>query len=320
MKKAIVTTTINSPTEALVKFAEIAERDGWALVIVGDQKTPHAEYGDFCARYECASYLTPAIQEDISPELSDLTGWNCIQRRNFGLVAAWRNGAEVIAMVDDDNIPYDHWGKNVLVGQETRVGILRTSQPVFDPLAAFFPGIWHRGFPIQLLSGREAIGTGLVTRKPLVQADLWDGDPDVDAICRITLRPEVTFNPQIAPFAGTKMGPFNSQNTFISREILPTYFLFPHIGRMDDIWAAYVTQLRYPDSVIYAKASVRQVRNEHNLFKDLQAEMLGYEHSIDLVEWLDSWPAGTTIPDDKWPGYIPTRSLEAYKIYRSLFV
>ena len=41
MNRAIVTTTINPPTPALKKFAEIAVKDGWRLIIVGDKKTNH---------------------------------------------------------------------------------------------------------------------------------------------------------------------------------------------------------------------------------------------------------------------------------------
>ena len=51
------------------------------------------------------------------PELSDAIGWNSIQRRNIGLLYAYEQGADVIATVDDDNIPYDDWGQNLLVGQ-----------------------------------------------------------------------------------------------------------------------------------------------------------------------------------------------------------
>ena len=32
---------------------------------------------------------------------------------------------------------------------------------------------------------------GKDNRHVLVQADLWDGDPDVDAICRLSMKPEV---------------------------------------------------------------------------------------------------------------------------------
>ncbi len=316
MKKAIVTTTINSPTEALVKFAEIGDQDGWDLIIVGDQKTPHQEYYDFEEKFECVKYISPDMQEGISKKLSDLIGWNCIQRRNFGFIVAYRDGAEIMATVDDDNIPYARWGQNCRVGRSEAVSIYKTSAIAFDPLSLTFPNLWHRGFPVQLLDERVLAKPQLLKRDILVQADMWDGAPDVDAACRITLNPMVTFNPSIIPYASDKMGPFNSQNTFLSRKVFPAYFLFPHIGRMDDIWASYFMQKAFPDSVIYAKASVYQDRNPHDLTKDLEAEMIGYRHSLDFIKWLDGLVDGGKID---WPEYMPEQSVKAFESYRECF-
>ena len=44
MKKFIVTTTINSPTPATLKFCHIADKKEWIFLIVGDTRTPHDEY------------------------------------------------------------------------------------------------------------------------------------------------------------------------------------------------------------------------------------------------------------------------------------
>ena len=97
MKKIIVTTTINPPTVALKKFIKLKD---WDVVVVGDKKTPHEKY----KKLKCI-YLSPRDQEKISKKLSDLIGWNCIQRRNFGFIYALQNSYELIATVDDDNIP-----------------------------------------------------------------------------------------------------------------------------------------------------------------------------------------------------------------------
>ena len=45
-KNFIVTTTINEPTEATLKFCELIKTlpDDWTFVIVGDTKTPHESY------------------------------------------------------------------------------------------------------------------------------------------------------------------------------------------------------------------------------------------------------------------------------------
>ena len=105
MKKIIVTTTINSPTIATKKFANMKN---WQLVVVGDKKTPHKEY----EKLDCI-YLHPDHQEKKYPELSLALGWNTIQRRNIGFIEAYKLGADVMATVDDDNIPYENWGKNL---------------------------------------------------------------------------------------------------------------------------------------------------------------------------------------------------------------
>lgn len=308
MKKAIVTTTINPPTKALKKFIKIALRDDWHLFIVGDKKTPHAEYEKLQREFSRVFYLSPVAQERISPELSELIGWNCIQRRNFGLIAAWKFGAEIIATVDDDNIPYDFWGQDLTVGLLTEATLVHTDQPVFNPL--FFTRYWHRGFPIQLTpSTWSAPNRRPVVVKPLIQADLWDGDPDVDAVTRIALKPEANYKVPM-PFKGTKPGPFNSQNTFLHRSVFPTYFLFPHVGRMDDIWASYVTQHEFPDSVVYCRPSVYQDRNEHDLVRDMEAEMLGYRHSLSVA---------TATEPQFWHEFLPAGSLKAYEAYKTCF-
>ena len=54
MKKIIVTTTINPPTEAIRRFQEMKD---WDLVVIGDKKTP-ADY-----KLERGTYVTPEMQE-----------------------------------------------------------------------------------------------------------------------------------------------------------------------------------------------------------------------------------------------------------------
>lgn len=313
MNRAIVTTTINPPTEALKKFVKIAREDGWKLIIVGDKKTPHEAYAKLSHSpefFDCVKYLNPDEQQSRWPKLSELIGWNCIQRRNFGILMAYQEGAEIIATIDDDNIPHKGWGNNCLVGKTLKVSTFGTEQDCFDPLSITNPAIWHRGFPIQLLTPErfKIKQLGMIERKVLVQADFWNEEPDVDAVCRMGIGLQVQFLPNMAPFAGNKIAPFNSQNTFLSREVIPEYFLFPHIGRMDDIWASFHVQTLFPDSVIYSRASVTQKRNEHDLFKDLQAEMLGYEHNVEIVK----------NPNKMWK-VLPKESIKAYDEWKKCF-
>lgn len=273
MKKYIVTTTINKPTEATLKFADMPD---WHLVVVGDTKTPHDAYRGLSN----ITYLSPEDQERIDKPLSDAIGWKSIRRRNLGFVHAYREGADIVATVDDDNIPYQNWGAELYVGTNVEVDIYETKCDFFDPISVTeHRNLWHRGFPLQLVSNRCAKLTGRKNVKCLVQAAFWDGDPDVDAVCRITQNPTVKFQ-NFHPFATSQLTPFNSQNTFIHRDILPYYLMIPHIGRMDDIWGAYMLQQRFtqPDPyIIFTSATVYQARNEHDLTVDMEEEMIGYQ-------------------------------------------
>jgi hypothetical protein len=307
MKKIIVTTTINAPTLALRKFMKL---EGWFMIVVGDKKTPH----HFYQKNKNILYLHPNDQEKISKNLSDLIGWNCIQRRNFGYLIAYKMGAQLIATIDDDNIPYSDWGKEILIGKKVSADFYKTSNIAFDPLSIFKKNsnIWHRGFPLQLLEKRFNFSKIKKIVKADVQANLWNMAPDIDAINRMSLKKEnFKFN-KVNPYFSNKISPFNSQNTILSKDIIKNYFLFPHVGRMDDIWAAYYVQsLGY--KVIFSYATVYQKRNYHNIYKDFQNELIGYNNNLALINSLSE-------NSNNIKKFLPTKSYQALKVYEKLFV
>ncbi len=301
--KVIVTTTINPVTEAVRKFDAL---DDWHLVVIGDKKTP-ADY-----HLERGTYVDPDTQQKYDPELSETIGWNCIQRRNFGFLWARDMGAEVVAVVDDDNIPSEDWGQNLMLGRDVEVNFYRTDLPAFDPVGATNEKhLWHRGYPLQLIPKRRYDSVSKQIIRADVQADFWNGDPDIDAICRIEHAPECKFDPEYFPIAADKISPFNSQNTFMNASVLKDYFLFPFVGRMDDIWAGYYVQAK-GYKVIYGKPTVVQSRNAHDLIKDMKLEYLGYENNLNLIKDL-------TVSADKILDYIPQRSARAFELYRKHF-
>ena len=301
--RAIVTTTINPPTKAIELFDSLP---GWHLIVVGDRKTPEGY------RVERGTYLGPDEQEKLDKKLSDLIGWNCIQRRNFGFLLAHEMGAEVVATVDDDNVPYEHWGRDLFVGREVEANEYRSGLPAFDPVGATnYPQLWHRGYPLQLLSARDYSTCTRTLVRADVQADFWDGDPDVDAICRMQFAPDCRFDPQLFPLAADAPSPFNSQNTFLDARWLADYFLFPHVGRMDDIWAAYHVQAKGA-RVVFGAPSVVQERNPHDLVIDMKKEYLGYENNLAIVEAVAQDP-------DALLRFLPEATVAAFEQYRSHF-
>lgn len=312
MKKVtIVTTTINSPTLATHKFCEIANKKGFSFVIVGDLKTPHEEYHKLEKKYSCVSYISPKMQDKLYPELSNIIGWRTIQRRNIGFVYAYDRGCDVLATVDDDNIPYDNWGDNIYVGETvTYDEWLPKSVEIFDPLSITKDNhVWHRGFPIQYLQQRHDVEyRGKNTKICLVQANLWDGDPDIDAMARLTHKPCVKYDDIQQPYGSAVKAPFNSQNTFIAREAIPYYAVLPFVGRMDDIWGSYILQSHFPNAVIYDVATVYQDRNVQDLVTNLENEIIGYRQTKEFIEL-----------DLNYEELLPEKTKEFWNCYRNQF-
>lgn len=295
---------------ATLKYCEIADKKDWQLVFIGDLKTPHESYQKLESEYKNFTYLTPEQQEKLYPELSEAIGWNKCQRRNIGFIYAYDNGADILATSDDDNIPYDNWGDEILVNQEIEVDCYENKLAnAFDPISVTEHNtLWHRGYPVEFVHVKnENEYKGKVKRKVVVQADFWDGDPDIDAICRITQKPIVKFK-DFKPFCSTQIAPFNSQNTFIAREAIPFYVVFPYLGRMDDIWGAYVLQYYFPDSVIYNKATVYQDRNVHNLVNNMMDEVIGYRNTLPLINDLENFI-----------NYLPDNVKHFWNVWRNQF-
>jgi len=303
MRKVIVTTTINPPTKAIESFQAM---NSWELVVAGDRKTPR----DY--QLDRGIYITPEEQEKYDPLLSEAIGWNTIQRRNFAFLWAKEMKADIVALVDDDNIPLPGWGEDLLVGKEIEVNYYETELSAFDPVGATnYPHLWHRGYPLQLVSKRDYSRKERRRVRADVQADFWNGDPDVDALCRIVHAPKCTFDPAVFPFAANKPAPFGSQNAFIRGEMLKDYFVFPQVGRMDDIWPSYYVQaLGY--RVVYNRASVYQARNEHDLICDMRDEYIGYENNLKLIADLANNP-------ESYLAHVPGRTARAFELYRRHF-
>mmetsp|Transcript_33980 Transcript_33980/g.87243 ORF Transcript_33980/g.87243 Transcript_33980/m.87243 type:complete len:262 (-) Transcript_33980:327-1112(-) len=154
-------------------------------------------------------------------------------------------------------------------------------------------GFYHRGFPLDQRWSKEET-SDVVTKSSVdvvANAGFWFLDPDVDAVQRIVYPVNVVGCTREENFALDKgtWSPFNSQNTSLRREAIPAYFLFPKIGRYDDIWASYIIR-RVADEkgqyVTYGAPIVNQERNPHDYFRDENDERLGYTLTPKFCEWL----------------------------------
>lgn len=297
----IATTTINYPTKALKIFAK---NNNCKLIVALDKKSKKFKLKN-------SIILSTKYQQEKWPRLSKLVGWNCIQRRNFAILEAYERGAKKIALIDDDNIPYSNWFNNINLNKKIFANEVKTNQEVFDPIGfTNHKLLWHRGYPLEMVKNRKY---KLIEKKNKyfdVIAGFWNGDPDIDAICRMLYKPNCLFKKKYFPFFSKKISPFNSQNTILNRKSIKNYFLFPHIGRMDDIWASFYLQSK-GFSVCYIEPTVFQKRNKHNLIKDFNHEIIGYSNSLNLISSLKKNP-------ESIHKFLPKKSSLAFKEWKKI--
>lgn len=299
MKTAIVTTTINVP-QLLLKYAENAHYYGHReveFIVIGDRKSPAAA-SEFCKNlerfYPCAYWDVAAQRERMSefPDLWQHLPFDSIQRRNIGMLLAWESGADVIVTIDDDNFvtTHDFIAHHAIAGTVRRQRAYGSTSGWFNVCSILRVDnnveFYHRGFPqhTRWAEANDFVTEETITARVAVNAGLWLDDPDIDAITRMNRQPIVRgFIPEwsgnIALQPGT-WSPFNSQNTAMMRDIIPAYFLSPYVGRYDDIWASYIVDRiaeHLGDVIAFGEPLVRQQRNPHDLWKDLNAERIGMQ-------------------------------------------
>jgi hypothetical protein len=267
--RAVVITTINEPT---VGVEMVAALDGWETVVVGDLKTPK---GWACPG---ATYLP----------YTDEPPRNHYARKNLGYLYAMQAGAECIAETDDDNLPYPSFLKNV--AEEMRARTVLGSGWVNVYRFFTYSNVWPRGFPLQLVTTLgHSRGVDRDVRCP-IQQYLADGDPDVDAIYRLTRGAPVEFHGEATALGLGQWCPFNSQNTVWWPEAYP-YLYLPRYAtfRMTDIWRSFIAQRCITEDghfVGFGGPTVRQERNPHMLLRDFEDEIPGYLHNAHIVRLL----------------------------------
>ena len=292
---ALVVTTVQVPS-ALELYRDL-DRDV-AFYVVGDEGAPNKAIGDFCRSIN-ASYFTAADQRKLGYACSDLLRWRDSARRSVGCLEAVRDGAEVVILADDDNLPVDrgYFARHQLALTGSFSGLVM--QPAggwADPGQLMMPPVRHRGFPQQLWNPPQPLALGHATGLRIgVNQGLVLGDPDIDAVERIARHPVCT-GVSPAGEAGVALSarayaPFNAQNTAFRAELLPVMVMQAPAGRFLDIWAAFIAERVMRDtgwSVLYGRPLVWQERNDHDLTSDVGLEMRGMRETLAFCDELDA--------------------------------
>jgi len=286
MSKFIVITTINRTTEAIKEYDK---KNDWNLIVIGDKKTPNIKLNN-------GIYINLDDQKKLGFTCTKDIPINCYQRINIGYLYALKNGAEIIASIDDDNIPLNNWGKNVKVNKIIDSQFISSPNKLVDILYTqkeiTKKNIWHRGFPVENLKFRFKQKISKKTNCKIdIEAGLWNTEPDVDAICRISNGPfNLKFKNKNYIIDNKCFSPFDTQNIIFSRRIMPSMCILFGVGRMCDIWASFISQriLRELNSYLFFTGpTVNHIRNEHNLVHDLFEETLGLKYTSNFLKFLN---------------------------------
>ena len=178
----------------------------------------------------------------------------------------------------------------------------RTDSTVVNPYEHFGQGtIWPRGYPLDRIA--DPPSHKFLKCKEVdtsIQQGVVNGDPDVDAIFRLTRKDtgvdlKVEFDSDALPVVlpPNTMAPFNSQNTLFMNKalwgmLLPTTVTF----RVCDIWRGYWAQRLLWDvgsQLSFFPPNAVQFRNAHNYLDDFIDEKMLYHDAGRLVEFLVKW-------------------------------
>jgi len=310
----IVITTISLPT-VLESFAQnlqqYARKDEVEVLVIGDQKTPEeakeyvSKFVNQGFRFEYWDVHTQKRWLGRYPELDQMIAYNSDNRRNMGYLIAYERGCECVIAVDDDNHPTDadYVGGHAKVGTSQRWKTARSNSGWYNICELLEIDedytIYPRGYPYayRWLEGEhyelfESEG------RIVVNAGLWLGDPDVDAVTRLH-RPisSIGLKEETIILDPSTNCPINSQNTAFHRDVLPCYYYVVmgqaidglKIDRYGDIWSGYLARKvidKMDDRVAFGVPLSRHERHPHNLLKDLGQEYWGMVLTNRLIDLL----------------------------------
>ena len=293
---AVCTTTINVPKffDDVCKNAKKYGHKDIVFFVIGDYKTPK-NVDNFLVSLE-KKYNFPFEYFNIRRQkkflrdfqvLDKLLPYNWGGRKMLANFIAFKMNCKRIIMLDDDNfvLKKDFFGFHKISGSKKKLSLFQSSNGWFNVYESLIEKnkvfFYPRSFPWKYRFVKNKIKITKKQKKIGIVNGLVLNDPDIDAISRLfwpiyVTRVKKNYLPNYGLYKKTWCS-WNNQNTSMSKSLFPCYFTPPSAGRNSDIWTAYV-MCKICDStgdvISFGEPLVEQRRNPHNLWNDLEDELI----------------------------------------------
>lgn len=294
MSRCIVITTVLPPSPQVIEHCRRGLSDGTPVVVVADRKTPLRDYESLAAEFPNLQLLSLERQHDLFPHLSSALPLDHYARKNVGYAYAIRHGCDAIFDTDDDNVPIAEWQHPQSGERCMRVAARGDATTTFFNVYGLYTSrpLWPRGFPLDRLRGGGGnceVVEGDADARVAVWQGLVNGDPDVDAVARLTSQDggdQFRFDDRAMRVVLERgvLCPINSQNTWwVDRSAFDLLFLpATTTFRTCDILRGYVAQQALwarGARAGFSHATALQARNPHDLMADFASELPLYLHA-----------------------------------------
>ena len=175
---SLVITTINKPNKVINKYLDLTKKNNINYIIIGDKKTPN-----YKKKYP---YYDLKKQKKFNFRSYNLLPYNSYSRKNLGYLIAMKEKSKIIVETDDDNLPKKNFFKNLKINKTLK----EISGPRWINILEIFKRnneiIWPRGFPLNLINKKNKLKVKTKKIFSPIQQRMCDGNPDVDAVFRLT--------------------------------------------------------------------------------------------------------------------------------------
>ncbi len=281
---SLVITTINKPNNVIDKYLSLSKKNSIKYIIIGDKKSP-----TYKNKYP---FFNLKKQKEFNFKIYNYLPYNSYSRKNLGYLIAMKSNSKIIVETDDDNYPKSNFFKNLEMTKVLRV----ISGPKWINILKIFIKknkiIWPRGFPLNLINEDNKIKISQKKIFSPIQQRMCDGNPDVDAIYRLTNKfKNYIFKNDNVAISNQSICPFNSQNTVWHEVAFPLMYLPSFCTmRSTDIWRGFIAARiikNYNWNLTFLKSTVVQNRNVHDLMDDFMQEIPVYKNTITFCEVLE---------------------------------